>query len=595
MNKENFDIVSVVDGVKSGNSGAFAELYRLTSKRAYYTALKITNNDFFAQDILQDVYSTVLEKINEIEIAEVFDQWFNKILAQKTAEFLLQNEPTLFGDEGEEVLGQVREADPDFAFDDTEEDESFRKKILKTIDNLSDDKRAVFLLFYFLKVSVFDISEAFSVPENAITSRINQAVRGVEKGVTNHERLTGTTFDGDVLSFAAWAVENNSLAVGESFEKSGNAEGIFSAIMASSVASSVLAEPKSIDYAETIAQNAPEEEVQEEAEVGIEEEDEDITDLVLDTDTESVSNLSLVKKIVLFAAIFILAAVAAVAVKVIPLKLAARETTTAPESTTTEFYDFGFSEETGETSSFTDYSETDITQPTDESGNIIVPDTTYMPTNQITVPTTDIPTFTTEVFETSKTTKKETTTKTTTTTKKADDTTTTAQDTEPSATTAEEQTYMVLYKPNGAKGTYPRQQNQTSYIVHTTMPTRKGYTFIGWKSSDDGAIYQPGDTITPRKTTTLTATWAEGTTTTKPTTASTTESTTVSNIVTVNVQVYEGTELVKTIPVQIKTGEKFDRIKAVNIAKENGFSGMCTDKAITAEAGKTYTFTVKCK
>lgn len=79
---------------------------------------------------------------------------------------------------------------------------------------------------------------------------------------------------------------------------------------------------------------------------------------------------------------------------------------------------------------------------------------------------------------------------------------------------ADPATYSVTYDPNGAdSGTPPTDTVEkvagTIFAVKATDITRTGYTFVGWKSDQDHAIYQPGDNYTmTAAATTFEAQWA---------------------------------------------------------------------------------------
>ena len=73
------------------------------------------------------------------------------------------------------------------------------------------------------------------------------------------------------------------------------------------------------------------------------------------------------------------------------------------------------------------------------------------------------------------------------------------------------QTYTVTYNANGGTGA-PSAQIKTHNValtLHTTKPTRSGYTFLGWGVSSTATMpyYSPGDTFLKNANTTLYAVW----------------------------------------------------------------------------------------
>ena len=77
--------------------------------------------------------------------------------------------------------------------------------------------------------------------------------------------------------------------------------------------------------------------------------------------------------------------------------------------------------------------------------------------------------------------------------------------------------YTITYDANGGIGA-PSSQTKTHGVeltLSSTEPTREGYTFIGWGTSDTAttATYQPGDSYTSNSARTLYAVWEEKTAT----------------------------------------------------------------------------------
>ena len=69
--------------------------------------------------------------------------------------------------------------------------------------------------------------------------------------------------------------------------------------------------------------------------------------------------------------------------------------------------------------------------------------------------------------------------------------------------------YTLSYNANGGSGAPSGHSGAKSYTIKTTVPTRFGYTFLGWStnSSATSASYTPGNTISLSSNTTLYAVW----------------------------------------------------------------------------------------
>ena len=77
------------------------------------------------------------------------------------------------------------------------------------------------------------------------------------------------------------------------------------------------------------------------------------------------------------------------------------------------------------------------------------------------------------------------------------------------------QVYDITYDANGGSGAPGIQLklHGTSLVLSSTVPTRSGYTFLGWSmsSTSSSTSYQPGDSFNLNANTTLYAVWAKNT------------------------------------------------------------------------------------
>ena len=82
------DIEKYVDDAINGDSDAFAKLYELSKRQVYFTCLKFLKNEQDAQDIMQEVYITVLKKLSTLADKTSFQPWINCICVNKCKNFL---------------------------------------------------------------------------------------------------------------------------------------------------------------------------------------------------------------------------------------------------------------------------------------------------------------------------------------------------------------------------------------------------------------------------------------------------------------------------------------------------------------------------
>ena len=79
--KENMTDKELVKECKQGDKAAYAELVSRYTEKAYNLALRITRNQEDAEEILQDVFLTVYNKIDKFQEKAAFSSWLYRITA----------------------------------------------------------------------------------------------------------------------------------------------------------------------------------------------------------------------------------------------------------------------------------------------------------------------------------------------------------------------------------------------------------------------------------------------------------------------------------------------------------------------------------
>ena len=230
MDDNKQEIAILVEKVQQGDMDAFGKLYELVSPRSLFVALEIVKNKQDAEDILQDSFITALEKINTVEKSESFVGWFNRIVANKSKDFLKKKKPVLFDEEEKQVFELIPDEDREYSPQENFNDNETRQLVLDAVNELSDEKRICILLHYYNEMSVADIAKSVGANENTIKSRLFQARKDLSAKFKELERkgLYGFSPIGLVL----WAWRNTEGSVAEGFIGSETASTILASVTA---------------------------------------------------------------------------------------------------------------------------------------------------------------------------------------------------------------------------------------------------------------------------------------------------------------------------------------------------------------------------
>lgn len=232
--------------LQAGDGKAFEQIYNLTNKSAYFTALKITKNEDDAQDVLQEAYIKLLEKIGELDKPDSFMSWFNMMVANKAKDYMRKYNPNLFTDN---VISGGKDDDEEYSvFDTIEEDNDafipgagieqaeLQRDVMGLIESLSDEKRTAILLYYYNEMTTKQIAESLGVNENTVKSRLVQAKKDLAKGIKELEKKNGKLLGVAPISIVIWALKGASAVTGASFTASGAAAATLTAVTAGSAA-----------------------------------------------------------------------------------------------------------------------------------------------------------------------------------------------------------------------------------------------------------------------------------------------------------------------------------------------------------------------
>lgn len=205
--------------MQNGDGQAFEKLYNLTNQSGYFTALKILKDEDEAQDVLQDSYVKVLEKIREIQNPESFVSWFHQIVANTAKNYLAKKKPSLFTSEEEEQDYAEFTPDEDEIWqpEKSVDEDDMRRQIMQIIEGLTDEKRTCVLLYYYNEMSVSDIARSVGASENTVKARLFQARKDIRKEVEKLGKKNISLRGVAPISLVLWALRVASKAEGAKF------------------------------------------------------------------------------------------------------------------------------------------------------------------------------------------------------------------------------------------------------------------------------------------------------------------------------------------------------------------------------------------
>lgn len=173
------DETKLIERAKNGDRVAISELVNKYNERIYNLALRILRNHEDAEDILQETFLTVIEKLNQFDGRSQFFTWIYRIatnaslmkLRKKKVVFQKMDDSDDFQDsiESRVFVDWTQDASLDVY------DKEVKKKIDAAVNNLSDIYRSVFVLRDIEGLSIKETSEILSITQENVKIRLRRA------------------------------------------------------------------------------------------------------------------------------------------------------------------------------------------------------------------------------------------------------------------------------------------------------------------------------------------------------------------------------------------------------------------------------------
>jgi RNA polymerase sigma-70 factor (ECF subfamily) len=157
---------AIIERCKNGERKAFHELYELYAKAMFNISLRIVNNSAEAEEVLQDSFLKVFQKINSYDPNHSFGAWLKRIVINGSLDVLKKRKPVLV------PLEEVTHVQEEETGDEVTYDVN---SIKKCIAQLPDGYRTILSLYLFEEHSHKEIAGFLGISEGTSKSQYNRA------------------------------------------------------------------------------------------------------------------------------------------------------------------------------------------------------------------------------------------------------------------------------------------------------------------------------------------------------------------------------------------------------------------------------------
>jgi RNA polymerase sigma-70 factor (ECF subfamily) len=163
----------IVDQCKAGSRSAHKQLYDLYSKAMFNTCLRITNDRYEAEDVLQEAFVSAFKNIHSYRGDSTFGAWLKRIVVNRAINHMKKKRLDLVSidDQGDR---QFNGNHYDLEIEGRTDEENL-KRVKTAVKMLPDGYRTVLSLYLMEGYDHAEIAEIMNITESTSKSQFNRA------------------------------------------------------------------------------------------------------------------------------------------------------------------------------------------------------------------------------------------------------------------------------------------------------------------------------------------------------------------------------------------------------------------------------------
>jgi RNA polymerase sigma-70 factor, ECF subfamily len=171
--------IELVEGFKKGDAACFTELLERYTQKVHNLAVRITRNEEDAEEVLQDVFVTVHNKVDKFEGKSAFSSWLYRITVN-TAFMKLRKRRQTPAISLEEVSPSIKESWVGRGSDSSDVNylsarHELRSELDKAISHLPEEYKMIFILRDVDGLSNQEVGEILKLSVPAVKSRLHRS------------------------------------------------------------------------------------------------------------------------------------------------------------------------------------------------------------------------------------------------------------------------------------------------------------------------------------------------------------------------------------------------------------------------------------
>lgn len=183
---KNKDLASIVERVQRNKKKYFEQLYAVTWETIYFLAYKMMGNEKDAEDVSQEIYLKMYDRIDQLKVPEAFNRWMNRMVMNTCTNALEKSKkPVVYveSDVSEQSDLDIEELNKEFLPLAAIDSKETRDMIGQTVSRLPEKQKEVVLLHYYEELSIPEISEILECSTGVVNNRLYFAKKSMESKI----------------------------------------------------------------------------------------------------------------------------------------------------------------------------------------------------------------------------------------------------------------------------------------------------------------------------------------------------------------------------------------------------------------------------
>ena len=186
------DDIELIEGLKTKNNSAFAELVGSFQSKVYNTCFGFLQNQEDARDVAQEVFIEVYCSINNFKSNSKLSTWIYRIAVNKSLDHIAMKKRKKRFSQAMVILGLAESRNEenkitDFSNPHADLEKQERMMVLsKAIDQLPENQKTALTLNKYESMSYEEIAEVMGISFSAVQSLIHRSKKNLQKILSNY-------------------------------------------------------------------------------------------------------------------------------------------------------------------------------------------------------------------------------------------------------------------------------------------------------------------------------------------------------------------------------------------------------------------------